>query len=75
MSRKSRTSNQANTEKTGEVDAYHIESVIGEGAFATVTLCKRTKDAKIFAAKMIRFENSRRMKWETENEIEVFIKS
>eukprot|EP00794_Sanderia_malayensis_P018847 gene18847-20745_t len=53
------------------IDGYTWKNVLGEGAFATVVLCQRTQDDKLFAAKIMNFEKNRRLKWEAENEIEI----
>ena len=52
---------------------YIWQGLLGEGAFATVLLCKRIQDEKLYAAKIMKFDCNRRLKWEAENEIEVTV--
>ena len=52
---------------------YRLGRKLGEGAFATVFLCRRINDGQAYAAKLMNFKENRRLRWEAENEIEVKI--
>lgn len=44
---------------------------LGKGAFSNVYACRKNFSRKKYAAKIVEFSGDNKLKWETENEIEV----
>ena len=49
----------------------HENFVSGKGTFATVYTCRKQYSRRKYAAKIVEYRDDKKIKWETENEIEV----